>query len=82
MFKILAEKTYSAILLSEIGFIRYYKLNPYEMFDKMSITDFQYVMRTLEKQNEEERKDKQTDKLMKCLTAVRDMLNYMFLPER
>lgn len=81
IFGELMKKTYAAIAVSEIAFLRFYRMDPYSMFDGMSITDFQYVMRELEKQNEQDRKDKQGDKLMKCLVQIRDLLNYMLLPE-
>ena len=63
-------------------FLRFYKIDPYSMFQNMTVTDFQSMMQLLENQNKKDREDKQGDKLMKCLTMVRDILNYMMMPER
>ena len=61
-------------------FIRYYKIDPYSMMDRMTMTEFQGLMEGLRIKNQKDQEDKTSDKLMKCLISIRDTLNYMTLP--
>ena len=61
-------------------FIRYYKIDPYSMMDHMTMMEFQGLLEGLRIKNQKDQEDKTSDKLMKCLISIRDMLNYMTLP--
>lgn len=62
-------------------FLRFYKIDPFTMLESMSIIDLQAFIQGIEAQNKKDRENKQGDKLMKSLVAIRDILNYMTLPE-
>ena len=62
-------------------FLRFYKIDPFTMLESMSIIDLQAFIQGIEAQNKKDSENKQGDKLMKSLVAIRDILNYMTLPE-
>lgn len=63
-------------------FLRFYKIDPFTMLQNMTVIDLQSLVQGIESQNRKEKENKQGDKLMKSLVAIRDILNYMTLPER
>lgn len=52
------------------------------MLQNMTIIDLQSLVEGIEAQNKKDKENKQGDKLMKSLVAIRDILNYMTLPEK
>lgn len=82
MFRELSKKLYVYIIQVELMFLRFYKIDPFTMFQGMTIIDVQSLVQSIEEQNRKDRENKQSDKLMKSLVAIRDILNYMTLPER
>ena len=63
-------------------FLRFYKIDPFTMLQNMTVIDLQSLIQGIEAQNKKDKENKQGDKLMKSLVAIRDLLNYMTLPER
>ncbi len=63
-------------------FLRIYKIDPFTLLEKMSMIDLQAFIQGIETQTKKDRENKQGDNLMKSLIAIRDILNYMTLPER
>lgn len=58
-----------------------YKIDPFEFESRLSIMDFQFYAQTLTSKIEEENKKSDGNKLMKSLMAIRDILNFMSMPE-
>ena len=75
--------SYRAILEAEILFILKFKINPYEFFDKMSYLDLEVILDQISGRLIEENKEqnKNNNKFIKSLVAIRDILNSMNLPE-
>lgn len=70
------------IIQIELMFLRIYKIDPFTLLEKMSMIDLQAFIQGIETQTKKDRENKQGDNLMKSLIAIRDILNYMTLPER
>lgn len=81
MFLQFSKSMYAYILEVEMMIFMRYKINPYEMEKFMTIIDFQTFVMTFTKKIEDENnsQDKNGNKLMKSLVAIRDILNYMTL---
>lgn len=54
-----------------------YKIDPFSMLKDLTLYDLLFYTEMLTKRLEEESKNKDQDKLMRCLIGIRDMLNYM-----
>lgn len=55
-----------------------YKIDPFNMIQSISVNEMTFYVQTLTNRLEDEQKqNKTTDKLMKSLVAIRDILNYM-----
>lgn len=63
-------------------FLRFYKIDPFSMLQNMTVIDLQSFIQGIETQNKKDSENKQSDKLMKSLVAIRDILNYMTLPTK
>lgn len=63
-------------------FLRFYKIDPFTMLQNMTMIDLQSLVQGIESQNKKDQENKQGDKLMKSLVAIRDILNYMTLPAK
>ncbi len=59
-----------------------YKVDPFQMEEHMTVNDLQNFMTVLTNKVEEEEKEKERNqsgnKVIKSLSAIRDILNYMF----
>lgn len=62
--------------------LRFYKVDPFSMLQNMTVIDLQSFIQGIETQNKKDSENKQGDKLMKSLVAIRDILNYMTLPAK
>ena len=76
------KKLYNGIIQIEVMFFRFYQIDPFTMFDHMTVIELQALIQSIEFQKKEEAKNKQGDKLMKSLVAIRDILNVMTLSEK
>ena len=79
IFKELAKSTYNYIIEIELVFLRRYKIDPFQLFSKMTLLDFESYIARIEGQIKEEEKRKDSKDFGKSLIAIRDILNYMTL---
>lgn len=79
MFKCFSELIYKNIIEIEVAILHQYKIDPFQLFSKMSVMDFQSYTHLLSDQvkKSEEAKKQNTGNLMKSLISIRDILNYM-----
>lgn len=78
----LDQYNYRYLVEVEMMLLMRYKLDPFLMERSLSIRDLQFYIKTLTYKIEEEQKaNKSGNKLMKSLVAIRDILNFMTLPE-
>lgn len=78
MYKEISAMLYGYILEAELLFLRYYKVNPYEMMKDMSLIDLQYLIKKIEKaEKKDHSKFKKTD-IMTALRQICEILNYVF----
>jgi len=68
---------YMSIINIELMLWMRYKIDPFTMFGNISLNDLLFYTQTLTNRLEDEQKNQPQDKLMKCLVAIRDTLNYM-----
>lgn len=81
MLSIIDECNLRDIIEFEMFIWMNYKMNPFEMFDYMTMFDLHSYFDILQNKIEERDKNQDGNKNMKMLAAVRDMLNHMNLPE-
>lgn len=74
------KKMYRYVVQLEFVFFHYYKTEPFTMMSNMTMIDLYSFFDRLEYQAKEDAKNKQGNKLMKSLVAIRDILNTMTLP--
>lgn len=64
----------------------HYRVDPYTMEQSMTMIDFQYMVQQLTKNTKEEQAQRQKslsgNKVAEALAAVRDILNYITLPDK
>ncbi len=73
---------YNYIVDIETMVLMRYKVAPMMFLKDMTMFDLQVFMEQLtEKVKEEEKQHEKGGKLMKSLAAIREILNYMFLPD-
>ena len=82
MFREISKRLFAYIMQVEQLIFRFYKIDPFSMMSRMSIIDLQGFVQGLEEQKKHDADNKNGDKLMKSLIAIRDILNYMTLPEK
>jgi len=63
----------------------HYKIDPYTMEQHMTMPDFQLMVQNLTKNAKQEEQQRQQNlsgnRVVEALTAVRDLLNYISLPD-
>ena len=69
----------------EAVILYHYRIDPYTMEQSMTMPDFQLMVQNLTKNAKEEEKDRKQNlsgnKVAEALAAVRDILNYISLPD-
>ena len=75
-------KQYFFIMEAEKYLMRFYRINLFEVENQMSILDLQWLIDDLRTDEEQDRQNKTQDKMMKALMNIRDILNYISIPER
>ena len=68
---------YMSIINIELMLWMRYKIDPFTMFGNITLNDLLFYTQMLTNRLEDEQKNQPQDKLMKCLVAIRDTLNYM-----
>ena len=68
----------------EMALWMHFKIDPFSLERNLSIQDYQFYVKTLLNKREQEQKSNSTNsnKLIKSLIAIRDILNFMSLPEK
>lgn len=78
MFSEVCKLTYQYIMNTETTIMIEFKINPFELFQNISLADFEAYVNGIKERIEA--KDKQSDGkgLLSMLKTLRDYLNYMF----
>ena len=72
---------YNYIVDIETMVLMRYKVAPTAFLRDMTMFDLQVFMEQLTEKTRDEEKQQEKGKLLKSLAAIRDILNYMFLPD-
>ena len=71
-------QVYYYIIQIEVNLLMRYKINSFDLSDKMTVSDIQSYMEIIAKNEEEQRKQNDNQKgLWKSLMGIRDILNVM-----
>lgn len=71
-------QVYYYIIQIEVNLLMRYKINSFDLSDKMTVSDIQSYMEIIAKNEEEQRKQNDNQKgLWKSLMGIRDILNFM-----
>ena len=66
------------ILQAEVFFLRYYKVNPFELMKDMSLYDLQVYVKQIEKEEKKERDSFKKKDIMTALRQICEILNWIF----
>ena len=78
MFNDISKTLYGYIIQVEVFFLRYYKINPFELMKDMSLYDLQVYVKQLEKEEKKERDSFKKKDMMTALRQICEILNWMF----
>ena len=78
MFGEMSKMLYGYILQVEVFFLRYYKVNPFEMMKDMSLYDLQLYVKQIEKEEKKERESLKKKDIMTALRQICEILNWIF----
>ena len=78
MYKEMTQMIYLYIIKAEMVFLRYYKTNPFEIMNQLSLIDLNMYMQRIEHDEKQEQKSMKNSKIMECLKNISDYLNVMF----
>ena len=71
-------QVYYYIIQIEVNLLMRYKINSFDLSDKMTVSDIQSYMEIIAKNEEEQRKQNDNQNgLWKSLMGIRDILNFM-----
>lgn len=78
MFQEMCEMVYYYIINAEMVFLRLYKVNPFDVMNKITMIDLNAYMTKIEHEEKKEHDSMKKSKIMECLKGVSDYLNVMF----
>ncbi len=78
MFKEISFSLYGVILNAEVLFLRYYKVNPFEIMKDISLLDLQTYIKKIEDEEKKESKKINKKDFITALKQISELLNYMF----
>lgn len=78
MFKEISFALYGVILNAEVLFLRYYKVNPFEIMKDISLLDLQTYIKKIEEEEKKESKKINKKDFITALKQISELLNYMF----
>lgn len=78
MFNEISQMLYGYILQAEVFFLRYYKVNPFELMKDMSLYDLQVYVKQIEKEEKKERDSFKKKDIMTALRQICEILNWIF----
>ena len=78
MFKEISFSLCGVILNAEVLFLRYYKVNPFEIMKDISLLDLQTYIKKIEEEEKKESKKINKKDFITALKQISELLNYMF----
>lgn len=69
---------YGYILQAEMLFLRYYKVDPFQIMKGIPLVDLQVYVKQIEEAEKKERESFKKKDLMTALKQICEILNYMF----
>jgi hypothetical protein len=63
---------------AEVLFLRYYKVNPFEIMKDISLLDLQTYIKQIEEEEKKDQKKINKKDLITALKQICELLNYMF----
>ena len=69
---------YGYIIQAEMLFLRYYKVNPFEIMKDITLLDLQTYVQQIEKQEKKEQESFKKKDIMTALKKVNEILNFIF----
>ena len=78
MFKEISFALYGVILNAEVLFLRYYKVNPFEIMKDITLLDLQTYIKKIEEEEKKESKKINKKDFITALKQISELLNYMF----
>ena len=78
MYDQMCQVLYGYILQAEVLFMRYYKVDPFQIMKGIPLVDLQVYIKMIEKAEKKERDSFKKKDLMTALRQICESLNYMF----
>ena len=78
MFDQMSQVLYGYIIQAEMLFLRYYKIDPFQIMRGIPLVDLQVYVKQIEKMEKKERESFKKKDLMTALKQICEILNYMF----
>lgn len=78
MYDQMCQVLYGYILQVEVLFMRYYKVDPFQIMKGIPLVDLQVYIKMIEKAEKKERDSFKKKDLMTALKQICEILNYMF----
>lgn len=78
MLNDIAEMIYYYIIEAELFFLRYYKVDPFQIMKGMSILDLQSYIKHIEHKEKKDKNKYKNKELMTALKHICDLLNIIF----
>ena len=73
-----SQALYGYIIQAEMLFLRYYKVNPFEIMKGIPMIDLQLYIQQIQKAESKERESMKKKELMTALKQICDILNFIF----
>lgn len=78
MFDQMSQVLYGYIIQAEMLFLRYYKIDPFQVMKGIPLVDLQVYVQQIEKMEKKERDSFKKKDLMTALKQICEILNYVF----
>ena len=78
MFKEISEMLYGYIIQAEMLFLRYYKVNPFQIMQNISLIDLQFYIKQIEQKEKKEHDSFKKKDIMTALRKINEILNFIF----
>lgn len=74
----MAYMIYGFIMKAELLFLRFYKVNPFDIMEQITLVDLNAYVNEIQEAEKKERESIKNSKLVECLRNINDYLNVMF----
>lgn len=78
MFQEIAKQLYGYIIQAEMLFLRYYKINPFDIMRNITMLDLQMYIKQIEEKEKAEHEKFKKKEIMTALKHINDILNVIF----